>query len=406
MRLATDPQPSPAELSERLRSRQGEIEGAVLTRVQALSSPLEGGDPEYAEGLRSAVSSAIAYGLVAIERGEERSPPPPPLLLAQARMAARNGVSLDTVLRRYCAGHTLLDDYLIEEAERSGLEGAALKSLLRAQAALLDRLLATVSEEHGRELKERSASSEQRRAKRIEKLLAGQPLDTAEIPYDFEGCHLGAIASGKGAEGAIRELATRLDRRLLLIPRGEGEGTIWAWLGSRNRADPIELELIEDFDLPPGVSLAIGEPAESLPGWRLTHRQAKAALPISQRGPKPLVRYSEVALLASVLQDDLLATSLRQLYLEPLERERDGGETARETLRAYFAAERNASSAAAILGVSRQAVGKRLQAIEERLGRSLDGCRMELEATLRLDELDPVDNRNQSDQRSVTSQER
>ena len=42
------------------------------------------------------------------------------------------------------------------------------------------------------------------------------------------------------------------------------------------------------------------------------------------RGPEPFVRYVDVALLAAVLQDDLLATSLRKLYLEPLEAERDG----------------------------------------------------------------------------------
>lgn len=48
--------------------------------------------------------------------------------------------------------------------------------------------------------------------------------------------------------------------------------------------------------------------------------------------------------------------SLGQLYLEPLARERDGGQMARETLRAYFGAERNGASAAPVLGVSRQTV--------------------------------------------------
>jgi DNA-binding PucR family transcriptional regulator len=72
------------------------------------------------------------------------------------------------------------------------------------------------------------------------------------------------------------------------------------------------------------------------------------------------------------------------LFLAPLAEERDGGAVARQTLRAYFEAERNASSAAALLEVSRQTVGSRLRAIEERIGRPLSACANELEATMRL----------------------
>jgi DNA-binding PucR family transcriptional regulator len=57
---------------------------------------------------------------------------------------------------------------------------------------------------------------------------------------------------------------------------------------------------------------------------------------------------------------------------------------ARRTLRAYFAAERNVSSAAAALGVRRQTITSRLHVIEERLGRSLGVYATELDAALRL----------------------
>lgn len=83
----------------------------------------------------------------------------------------------------------------------------------------------------------------------------------------------------------------------------------------------------------------------------------------------------------------MLATSLQNLYLEPLAEERDGGEVARETLRAYFAAQRNVSSAAAALGVNRHTVSNRLRAIEVRLGRSLTASGTEIEAALCLAEL-------------------
>jgi DNA-binding PucR family transcriptional regulator len=94
------------------------------------------------------------------------------------------------------------------------------------------------------------------------------------------------------------------------------------------------------------------------------------------------VRYADVAMLAATLQNDVLATSLRELYLVPLERERDGGKTLRQTLRAYFVANRNISSAAVALGVTRRTVANRLHVIEARLDRSLHSDAAQIEAAL------------------------
>jgi sugar diacid utilization regulator len=93
-------------------------------------------------------------------------------------------------------------------------------------------------------------------------------------------------------------------------------------------------------------------------------------------------------LVAGLLQDDLLGNSLRQLYLEPLESERDGGAALRQTLMSYFVADRNMSSAAAALGVNRRTVANHLQAIEQLWGRPMRECAMEAEAALRLADLD------------------
>jgi PucR C-terminal helix-turn-helix domain/GGDEF-like domain len=364
------------------------MEASVRTRVYAVEDP-KGLDPIYAEELRKAISAAIEYGLCAIELGERRSPPPPPILLGQARVAARAGVSLDTVLRRYVAGHSLVIDVLVEEAERAELERAAdLQGLLRAQAAVFDRLLAAVSEEHRREGKSRPCTSEERRRERVRRLLAGELLDTSELGYELDTHHLGLMAKGEGITEAIRETAKRLDRRLLAVSGEEGE--IWAWLGARRPVDPGETSTLLSELLPAGAFLSVGEPGEGLAGWRLTHRQAEAALPIAERGEEPLVGYAEVALLASALQDELLVSSLRQLYLKPLEDERDGGESARQTLRAYFSAGRHVSSTAAALGISRHTVASRLRLIEERLGRPLSNCATEAEAAIRLQDFLPT----------------
>jgi PucR-like helix-turn-helix protein/diguanylate cyclase with GGDEF domain len=373
-------------LHTRLLARHSEIETALLTRVLAVSgrSPTE--DPEYAEGLRAATIAALDHCLTALELGEERSPPPPPGMLAQARLAGRSGVSLDTVLRRLFAGHALIADFLVEEAGRAGLSPSATQRLLRIQANVFDRLVVAVSEEHARESEGRLRSAQQRNAERVERLLAGELLDASELSYDFEGHHRGMIAQGQGALEAVHETAAGLDCLLLSVPRAEG--AVWAWLGSRRPLEPSELGKRLTERWPSELALALGEPTSGMGGWRLTHRQAKAALPVALRSPGPPTRYAEVALLAAIVKDDLLSTSLRELYLVPLQNERDGGEVSRKTLRAYFAAECNVSSAAAVLGVSRQTVAKRLRLIEGRIGRTLSACAADLDAALRLHDLD------------------
>jgi DNA-binding Lrp family transcriptional regulator len=374
------------ELIERLRERRTEIEEAAFTRVYSVSDLPAGVDPDYADGLRTAVAAALEYGLAAVELGVERLPPVPAPLLGQARLAARNAIGLDTVMRRYVAGFTVLGDFIMQEAAAGDSPGVeAIQRIGRDQAILLDRLLVDVSDAYSREVESRLGTSEERRAERVQRLLAGELVDTAELDYDFGARHVGAVATGLGAVEALHELAGSFDCRTLLV--GLGDETAWLWLGARRGPDPDEFALRAAGDLPARVSLAIGEPSRGLSGWRFTHRQALAALPVAMRGGERIVRYSTVALLASMLQDDILTASLRELYLAPLAGERDGGEMLRETLRAYFAAERNVSSAAATLGVSRRTVANRLHAIEDRLGRPLGSIAAEVDAALRLQEL-------------------
>jgi DNA-binding PucR family transcriptional regulator len=370
------------DLRARLQARRGEIEEAITTRIFAVSDPHQIPDPEYAQGLREAVRAAVDYGLAALDLGDDRSPPPPPELRAQARLAARHGIGLDTVLRRYFAGQAVIADFIVAEAERSGPTAAKqLKRLLRAQAAVFDRVVAVVTEEHCREAESEASLGSDRRTELVKRLIAGQPLDVSRLDYPIEGHHLGLVATGPDAAEAIRAIVGPLDRNLLLIRE---DTSVWAWLGGRQEIDSVELDEAMPSELPPDLSLAIGEPGNGLSGWRLSHRQAKAALPFAIRGTAPFVRYSEVALLTSVLCDDLLVTSLRAMYLKPLEEERDGGETLRETLRAYFATGRNTASTAAALRVSRQTIANRLRAVEDRLAQPLTACAAELEVALRL----------------------
>ncbi len=343
-------------------------------------------DPSYFDGLRLAVAAALDYGLAAIDAPGDTSDPIPIVLLAQARTAARGGVGLDIVLRRYTAGYALLREFLIDEAGDGKVGGADLKRLLCSQAAFFDRLVADVSAEHHRELESSGDSAKERQAKRVERLLGGETIDTADIPYDFDAHHIGVVVAGPLGGEAIRDVAKTLNRRPLIV--FNEAGGLWAWLGGREGLDSRDLyELISDKDWSARVALAIGEPSLGLSGWRITHQQARAALPIARLGAQTIGRYADVAILSSAARDDLLVNSLHQMFLAPLEAESDGGRVFRETLRAFFASGHQVSSAAAVLDVKRHTVTRRLRAIEEALGQPLSVCAAELDTALRLEEV-------------------
>jgi hypothetical protein len=373
-----------SELASRFRSRRPELEARLADLIGAISDPHDLADPNYLNSLPANRTAIIEYAADVIEVGERRAPDVPPTVLASARWAARSGVALDTLLRRYSVGNAQFCEILVEEAEHIGVSLSILRRLLRRQATAFDRMQEKVSEEYIREAKSRPTTTEEWRREYVKGLLAGrQPSGDVELDYDLDAHHLGLMAKGEGAEEAMRELAKRLDRRFLAGRREEEP--VWAcWLGGRRPLATEEVLRALGIISLERVLVTVGEPGEGLSGWRLSHHQAKVALPIAERGGQPIVRYADVALQAAILRDDFTAASFTQLYLEPLERARDGGKVARETLRAYFAAERNISSTAAALGVDRRTVTNRIRAIEDLFDRPLKNFATDLEVALRL----------------------
>lgn len=373
-------------LASRLRARFPELEASLAILVEN-PGPHEVANPlflDYLDSLPSNRTAILEYAIDVIGLGERHAPDVPATVLTSARLAARSGVALDAVLRRYSAGNAFLGDVLVEEAEHTEVSPSALRRLLHRQATFFNRLLEAVSEEYAREVESRPTTTAEWRREYIKDLIAGrQPSGEVDLNYDLDAHHVGLMAKGEGAPRVMRELAKRLDR-CLLADRLEKE-PVWAcWLGGRHPLGAAEALRALDNTLSGPIIVTVGEPSEGFSGWRLSHRQAKAALPIATRRGQSILRYADVAVLASILRDDVGTTSLRQIYLEPLENAPGVGRVGMETLRVYFATERNISSTAAALGVDRGTVTNRIRAIEELFGRPLNDFATDLETALRL----------------------
>jgi hypothetical protein len=350
------------------------------------------GDAQLALGLREMIAACVEQGLASIEHGAQRSVPVPPAVSAQARRTAASGVSLTTVLSRCVASYTLAWSVVLSEVADhdfpDGQRFALLHQASGVMGSLLTRIQAEIAHAHSSEIARRARSHERCRAEVVQRLLAGESVDAgslAELGYGFDAWHLGVIATGMGAGRVVRGMAAKLGCELLSV--AHGSETVWAWLGGQRRLAFTDAERALSAGEHMDVSLAIGEPARGVEGWRHTHREAESALLVARYRPRKLTRYLDVAPDATALQDEALADSLIETYLSPLDRMRIGGRAARGTLRALLAAGHNVSSAAFALEVDRSTVHRRRNEIERRLGCRLHERQCELEVALRVEDL-------------------
>jgi hypothetical protein len=253
-----------------------------------------------------------------------------------------------------------------------------------AVVALVERLVASIADEYEWEPERIERSPERRCAERVQRLLDGAPVDVGEFGYEFDAWHVCVIATGANAEKVVRGLAAALGRELLLVAR---DGDMWAWLGGQRKLVITDVERVLSAQGFADVSIAIGEAARGVEGWRLTYREAEAAQLVARYRPRRLTRYLDVALDAAAIQDQALADSLIERYLLPLDDMSIGGQAARSTLRALFDTEYNVSSAAHPLKAHRSSVHRWREEIERRLGYRLHEHQAEIEVALRIEDL-------------------
>ncbi|HYM55591.1 MAG TPA: helix-turn-helix domain-containing protein [Solirubrobacteraceae bacterium] len=375
-------------IAARLRGRRGEIEESIVTAVlNAGEGPVADDDPDVTTESREMVAILVESLLVGIERGVPWPDPAPSA--ASGYRAIRAGVHLRTGVRRNLLAHALLLDYLLEEVSSSGDmttdRVAFVKDVWLAGHAALASRLSAMTEAYVLEARQSALTYDQRRLQLAKDLLAGRRVDAESLSHPLDVLHVGIVASGVGAAEPIKVVGARLGSRVLVL--SHVDGVVWAWLSGRERLRTDEMTRRLAADAPAHAKIGVGEPAEGPGGFRLTYRQANAALSVAELRTDPVTRYADAALLAHAVQDATLARSLIDVYLAPLGTSRQGGDVLRNTLRAYFNAGRNGSAAAVVLKVDRSTVRHRLDAVEERLGHSLYSQQAELEVALALEQL-------------------
>jgi DNA-binding PucR family transcriptional regulator len=130
--------------------------------------------------------------------------------------------------------------------------------------------------------------------------------------------------------------------------------------------------------------LALGLAAFGEVGFRATNRQALRARAVSRNPTIAVVHYADVAVEALASNNLPDARAFVAHELRGIDDNSPTSQRLRETITAYFAAEHNAASAAATLGVHQQTVANRLRVAEERVGHPVGARRVELETALRL----------------------
>jgi hypothetical protein len=299
-------------------------------------------------------------------------------------MAARLG-DLSSLLAGYRFAQMALWGSWFELIEASAGDEEVKRELLRhgsqyffQYADLVNRYMA---EGYQRSVERAAAQGEHHRFQALKTLLEADPFSGSHLDLDLNHHHLGCVAWGEGADLEVRRLASLLGRPAELTLRLHNNW--WGWISGARPLDKDQMETLRGFDPGPGVRLAFGLEGFGEAGFRASNHQALRAQWVAPPGPT-VIHYEDVAVetLATEAESDARAFVAHELH--GIDDPSAASARLRETLTAYFAAELNAASAGAALGVHHQTVTNRLRVVEERIGRPLGSRHLELAVALRL----------------------
>ena len=352
-----------------VRARLVEVYEAISTRLEIPGTSSPGAAPREAaeaEAIRASLRDVLDH----IE-GRQQSPQRiSNATLRETHLAVEIGVPLALLLQRSRVAQSTLWEFVLEEAHSQLADLELRLSVLRRAGAnhfaWNEAIAAEVIEAYERQSAQPMVqSADRRRYAAVRALLAGLPIDLAELGHPLIGRHVAAVVWGSSSEAVVSLLTRQLGGRPLVVTASDTALWVWwPWTSSRRHV----AEAVRGVRLPLGSHVAFGSVGEALMGFRLSHRQALEARKVAMALTNNVVHYEDVALEAQVLHDPAAVRDFVVEQLSALGDVLDPGNVLVETMRVYHQAGQNAAVTAQRLGVHSRTVAYRLRSVEAKVG--------------------------------------
>jgi DNA-binding PucR family transcriptional regulator len=337
---------------------------------------------DFTRGLEVSAEANV-LGILLVLDSDSSEAQPPREALDFADEAAMRQVPLAAVLRgyrlgvehwlRWCAPAIARHSDVASQAEE-------LQLAVTAAVRYSDRLSDIMIVEYERELQRRATSGAARRAALVGALLTGDVVDlddtSHQLHYPLRGRHMGLslhIRAGssnqvEALEAEARSFAAGVGATGLLT-MATGLTTMDAWVtvaeeGARPKSPNLE-----------NVTIGVGTPATGLAGFIQSHREAQGALEVLQMASSgrldPITYYDEVRLLSLMAKDIPGARAFVISTLGNLAGTDDRTRELRETLLAFFQANKSYTAVAAFSHLHKNTVVQRVTRASELAGRDM-----------------------------------
>lgn len=390
-----------ASAAESLRGEADELSQVLISQLR-LEIPELAADQALTDLMVSGVVDNVRAALDMVLSGTEKSDIVVPLVaLETARRIAQRGIPISALLRAYRMGHAIFQQALMTRLADFHLPSDELSAATTYATAVsfdyIDRVSEDVVNTYERERDDWVRGRAAARAARVAAIVTGRAVDGPEserlLGYRFDQTHLGVVVWGDGPgedrlpalERAVRRLAERLGARRPPLLVAVDDAMVWGWLP----APTLSLDGVAatfSAELEPTMSVAAGEPASGLTGFRLTHRQARQAHAVASAARLPggarVTRSAAIGPVALMCADLDATSAWVRATLGDLALDDEPHARLRETLWAFLSAGCSYTAAAQQLVLHKNTVQYRVRRAEEARGRPVQDRRLDLELAL------------------------
>lgn len=364
-------------------------------------------DSQMFEEVRKGTSDSLRQLGQMIERGEDpRNIDLSPAARAVVRAGVWRSVPLAVHMRFYRLAQERVWHWLFANITQSTEDAETLRAATELTTSWLlgfvDRalLLADQAYEQERETWSRGASAA--RAAAIDDILADRERDeraaSLRLRHEISRHHIGVVATlvdPPDQDGALSILSeaiatiARMTEAEATITHPAGSLAIAGWLSARRPFSADTIPTADDgsraWRLPRDVSIAVGEPAFGLKGFRRTHIEARHASRVALLVSSPsrsFTRYRDAALTALCTADDHHAAAFVRRTLGPLAGNDRDNYRLSMTLAAYLRENLSRTRTAESLQIHPNTVSYRVRQAEEILKRSFERDTLDLQVAL------------------------